>query len=48
MTTRAYSIQLDLTENPTIGITVQNTVNIGNQTLTSEAYGDIVIWRLCP
>ena len=42
---KAHSIQLDSQENPTIGIAIQNTVSIGNQTLTSEAYGDVVIWN---
>ena len=41
----SYSIQFDAQENPTIGLSIENTANISNYTLTSDAYGDIVIWN---
>ena len=40
-----HSLQFDAQENPTVGMTVEGTVNIGNYTLTSYAYGDIVVWN---
>ncbi len=42
---RAHSLEFDAQENPTVGMTVEGTVNIGNYTLTSYAYGDIVVWN---
>lgn len=41
----SYSLQFDAFDNPIVGMTIQNTVNLSNSTLISDGYGDVVIWN---